>query len=130
MTRRILDTEEGLVMTHRVALRVVVAVIALASLSVSRAPVLGSTHWLPATWASIERNGRPYVNGYVTNQSGIAARRVQIVVEGLDPSGRVTSHTMNWVGDEISPGSRAYFEVRAPQPGATYRVSVLFDLLQ
>ena len=115
-------------MMRRVALLVVVAVIGFvigSSVPLAR----GSDQFFPATWAPIEKNGRRYVSGYVANVSGIPARRVQILVDGLDPSGRVMSQTVSWVG-EISPGSRTYFEVRAPQPGATYRVSVLFDLLQ
>jgi hypothetical protein len=67
----------------------------------------------------------------VSNDWGFAATRVQLLVEALDSSGRIESQTVSWLGHPVPPGSRVYFEVRAPRPAATYRVRVFaFDWLQ
>jgi hypothetical protein len=80
------------------------------------------------TWL---RRGQPVVGGYVVNETGHPASRVQLLVEALDGSGRVVDHRVTWLGPDVSPGSRAYYQIRAPQGGATYRVSVFaFDWRQ
>ena len=93
--------------------------------------VRGWEQYFPLTWEPLERHGTRYVGGYISNSSGFPARRVQLLVDGLDSSGRVVSQTVSWLGGDLTPGMRAYFEVRAPQPGETYRVSVFaFDWVQ
>ena len=93
--------------------------------------VQGWEQFFKVTWEPLERKGRPYVGGYVSNDWGFTATRVQLLVDGLDSSGRVVSQTVTWLGQSITPGTRVYFEVQAPQPAASYRVSVFaFDWLQ
>lgn len=74
------------------------------------------------------KNGRN-VNGYVYNSSNRRASRMQLLVEGLDASGKVVTKTTTWVRD-VPPNNRAYFEVGVPT-AASYRVSVLsFDWIE
>ena len=93
--------------------------------------VRGWEQFFKVTGEPMERKGRPYVAGYVSNDWGFPATRVQLLVDGLDSSGRVVSQAVSWLGQSITPGSRVYFEVPAPQPAASYRVSVFaFDWVQ
>jgi hypothetical protein len=80
----------------------------------------------PTQW-----RGRPWVAGYISNDYGFAATRVQLLVDGLDETGRVVSQNVSWLGSTVPPGSRVYFEAPASQPAVRYRVSVFaFDWLQ
>jgi len=106
-----------------------------AQVPVSPAPyaplVQGWQQFFDVTWEPVARKGRSFVAGYVANTGGFPARRVQLLVDGLDASGRTVSQSVAWMGGELPPGIRAYFEVPAPQPGVTYRVSVFaFDWVQ
>jgi hypothetical protein len=66
------------------------------------------------------------VNGYVYNSSNRRASRMQLLVEGVDASGKVFATTTTWVRD-VPPNNRAYFDVTVPD-APSYRVSVLtFD---
>jgi len=92
--------------------------------------VAGWEQFFRINWEPVQRQGRPYVSGYVMNDYGFPAIRVQLLVDGLDATGHVTSQSVSWLGS-VPPISRVYFEVAAPQPAATYRVSVFaFDWLQ
>lgn len=73
------------------------------------------------------RDGKPVVNGTVWNTSPWSATRVQLLVEGLDASGKPVSQRVVWLGADLPKGTHAYFEV--PMPAAvSYRVSVFaFD---
>jgi hypothetical protein len=93
--------------------------------------VLGWEQFFKVTWEASERNGRRYADGYVFNDWGFTATRVQLLVDGLDSSGHIVSQRVSWLGQSIPPGSRVYFDVPAPQPAVNYRVSVFaFDWLQ
>lgn len=74
------------------------------------------------------RKGRPIVSGYLTNTGMWGTKRIQLLVEGLDAAGNVVSQQVTWLGTDLGPGMRSYFEVPAPAPAATYRVRVFaFD---
>lgn len=75
-------------------------------------------------WEGGERRGRHVVRGTLTNNSPWSAMRIQLLVERLDDSGRVLGQQVNWLGGELSPGSRSYFEIAVPEPAPVYRVSV------
>lgn len=64
------------------------------------------------------------LTGYVYNQTNRAAARMQLLIEGLDGSGKVTRKTTTWVLGGAPPNNRAYFEAPVPK-AASYRVSVL-----
>ncbi len=74
-------------------------------------------------------NGRrgPILSGYVYNDhGGYTATRVQLLIEGLDTSGNVTSTSTAFVLGEVPPGNRRYFEVPlTASRAASYRASVV-----
>src|SRR5262245_17156407 len=93
--------------------------------------VQGWERYFSITWEPFERHGVHYVGGYVDNTFGLPARRIQLLVDGLDASGNVVSQKVSWLGSDLTPGTHAYFETRDPEPGKTYRVRVFaFDRIQ
>ena len=74
------------------------------------------------------KDGRK-VNGYVYNPTSRYAAMMQLLVEGVDPSGNVVNQTKTWVRD-VPPNNRAYFETPVPD-ASSYRVSILsYKLIQ
>jgi hypothetical protein len=74
------------------------------------------------------QDGRALVWGTVTNTSGWRARRIQLLVEGLDATGQVVSQRVVWLGVDVPASSHAYFEVPVAPTSASYRVQVFaFD---
>lgn len=93
--------------------------------------VVGWEQFFTLTWDAWQDRGRPTVGGYITNEAGFPARKVQLLVEAVDASGRVTGQRVSWLGSDLTSGTRAYFEAPAPAPAATYRVSVFaYDWVQ
>lgn len=93
--------------------------------------VVGWERFFELRWGGEMRAGRPVVAGDVVNTFGVPARRVQLLVENLDAAGQVTSQTVAWLGSELTPGSRAYFEVPVAQAAPSYRVTVFaFEWIQ
>lgn len=80
--------------------------------------------YLKLDWQVDEHRGRPIIRGHVFNDHGLGARDIRILVEGLDPSGRVVTRSLGHVPFLVTPGTRAPFEVAVSQPAASYRVSV------
>jgi hypothetical protein len=76
---------------------------------------------------SVSRDGRALVTGTLWNTTTWGARRIQLLVEGLDAGGRVVDQQVVWLGVNLTAGAHAYFEV--PVRGApSHRVSVFaFD---
>ena len=72
------------------------------------------------------QKGHAVVSGYLYNDYGLAAVRVQLRVEVLDASGRTVSETTAYIDREVPPRDRAYFEASVPRPWAGYRVTVNF----
>ena len=70
------------------------------------------------------RGGRPVVRGYVYNNYGQPAGRMQLLVESLDGSGQVTGRTLVHVDQIVPPFSRSYFDAPVGTAGASYRVMV------
>jgi hypothetical protein len=68
------------------------------------------------------KDGRK-VNGYVYNVTSRYAAYMQLLVEGVDPSGNVVNKTKTWVRD-VPPNNRAFFESSVPD-APSYRVSIL-----
>ncbi|MGH7325995.1 MAG: FxLYD domain-containing protein [Candidatus Rokuibacteriota bacterium] len=93
--------------------------------------IVGWERFFVVSWEASDRGDRPHISGYVRNESGHRATRVQLLVEGLDGSGRVVSQQVNWLGTDLPAFTRTYFEVPAPARAPTYRVRVFaFDVLQ
>ena len=92
--------------------------------------VVGWERFFVLTFETIQVGGGPRVAGYLVNEWGFPARRIQLLVEGLDASGQITDQTVTWFGPELGPGLRGYFDVPAPA-GVRHRVSVFaFDWIQ
>ena len=87
--------------------------------------IYGTDNYFKLEWQPDERRGRPVVTGYVTNQWGIGVNNVRMRVEALDTGGVVTATYIGYVFGDVTPGTRAYFEVPVAQKAASYRVSVL-----
>jgi hypothetical protein len=82
-------------------------------------------HYFRLEWSKEGRN----VNGYVYSSANRHAAHMQLVVEGLDSSGKVVAKTLTWIRD-VPPNNRAYFETAVP-PAASYRVRILsFDWVE
>ena len=87
--------------------------------------------YFTVSWQTFERQGRPFLSGYVTSQYGAGAGRVQLLIDALDGSNRVVAQRVEWLAGDVPPFSRRYFEVPAPQAASAYRVSVFaFDFYQ
>ncbi|OGL05611.1 MAG: hypothetical protein A3I03_15150 [Candidatus Rokubacteria bacterium RIFCSPLOWO2_02_FULL_68_19] len=89
------------------------------------------TRYLRLEWeVSQGRRGHAVVSGYLYNDYGLPAVRVQLRVEVLDASGQTVSETTAYIDREVPPLGRAYFEASLPRAGAGYRVTVnYFDWL-
>ena len=98
---------------------------AVSPASVQSYGIYGTDNHFKLEWQPDERRGRPVVTGYVTNQWGISVNNVRMRVEALDTAGGVTATYIGYVFGDVTPGTRAYFEVPVPQKAANYRVSVL-----
>lgn len=95
--------------------------------------IVGWEQFFKLDWQADQRRGRPVVSGHIMNDWGFPARNIQLLVEGLDGTGSVVGQRVSWLGTELTPGMRVYFETPAPPPGsaAAYRVSVFaFDWVQ
>ncbi len=89
--------------------------------------VSGWEQWFRVDSQASIRDSQSVVSGTVWNTSGWSARRVQLLVEGLDTSGKPVSQRVVWLGLDLPKGTHAYFEVPMPA-SASYRVSVFaFD---
>jgi hypothetical protein len=92
--------------------------------------VVGSQQFFNLEWSTGRRGNQPLVQGYIRNNWGFAATNMRLLVEGLDPPDRVVSQRVIWLGGQLTPGTRAYFETAMP-PAASYRVRVFaYDWLQ
>ena len=87
--------------------------------------------YFDVTWTPFERQGRPWLSGHIVSKWGETATGVKLLVESLDPSGKIVAQRVEWIGGTVPVFSRAYFEVPAPPAAASYRVQVYsFDFPQ
>ena len=124
-------------MTAMARMAVAVAVLAVAAGGCATAGasleplVVGGEQFFTLAWEAGERRGRPVVRGSIVNVWGFPAHRVLLLVEGLDTAGRVVSQTVGWLGGELTPGTRAWFDVPVAAPAPAYRVRVFaWDWMQ
>jgi hypothetical protein len=94
--------------------------------------IVGWESYFNLQWERAERQGRPVVRGYVVNEWGMPAARVQLLVDALDSQGTVLGQRVEWLSTGmLLPGMRSYFEVPGQQAATAYRVSVFaFDWVQ
>jgi len=69
------------------------------------------------------RNGDSRLTGYVYNEYGEAAERVQLRISALDTSGRVVSSVTRPVFGTVPAEDRSYFDVQVPT-SPSYQVAV------
>ena len=68
--------------------------------------------------------GQSRIVGYVYNDYREDAVNVQLRISQLDESGRPVDSIVQPVGDTVRAGGRAFFELRVPGNGPSYRVAV------
>jgi len=74
--------------------------------------------------AGVAARGQSRIVGYVYNDYREDAVNVQIRISQLDQSGRPVDSIVQPVGDTVRAGGRAFFELRVPGEGPSYRVAV------
>ena len=74
--------------------------------------------------AGTTKRGANILRGYISNDHGFDAGSVKLLIEGVDPSGNVTSTTVGYLPGLLPAFNRLYFEVLVKSPAASYRVRV------
>ena len=115
-------------------LRIAAALLTLATLGVpasGRAQAPLGEDPLASRYFTIEWSSTPdrspattKISGYVNNRRGMTMAEIRLVVEMLDASEAVVARRYEWLGRNVGPFSRSYFEVRKLPPAAAYRVAV------
>jgi hypothetical protein len=120
----------------RYGLLAVVLVVALGACAAAPATnltplVAGWEQFFKIDWQADQRGTKPVVHGYLKNDWGMPAAKIQLLVEGIDASGVVVGQKVAWFGPILNPGIRFYYEVPVEWQTPTYRVSVFaFEWVQ
>jgi hypothetical protein len=119
-------------MSRRTGVAVATLVVSLtASVAPAQPPpvqegqVYGADQFFELVWEPVAFGGQTSIGGYVTNQYGLEATHVRLIVESLDAGGRVLAKTIGHVNYPIPPGSRGFFEIFVPAKASRYRVFIL-----
>ena len=106
-----------------------VASVALAATAAPLSPlIVGWEQYLTVDWHETNKDGRTLVTGTVRNTSGWAAKKIQLLVDGLDPNGQVVDQRVVWLGTDLPSGQRVYFETPGIERAVSHRVRVFaFD---
>jgi hypothetical protein len=93
--------------------------------------VIGWERFFTVTSETVQSGGKARVVGYLTNEAGFHAQRMQLLIDGLDASGQITAQSIAWVpSPNPGPSGRVYFDEPAPA-GVRHRVSVFaYDWVQ
>jgi hypothetical protein len=92
--------------------------------------VVGTQQFFAIEWQSTPRGNQRLVQGYIKNNWGFTAANMRLLVDALEPDGRLITQRVIWLGGQLTPGTRAYFETAMP-PATSYRVRVFaYDWLQ
>ena len=75
-------------------------------------------------WAVTDEAGGPALSGKIYNPYPLPARRIRLLVEGLDGSGNVVNRTLGVIESIVRSRESLPFSVPVPA-AAEYRVSVL-----
>ena len=125
-------------MSYRAAILVIATLVGVfaASAGVAAQPLTphfpGWERYFAVSSEPFERRGQPYLRGYIVSSYGVAATRVQLLVDSLDSSGQIVAQRVEWLGGSNLPGfSSTYFEVPIREQASRYRVSVFaFDFVE
>jgi len=85
--------------------------------------IVGWQQFFRVQWSATKVNGRPVLEGYITNTWGFSAMDVQLLVRGYSASGKRVGQLVAWGPKEVDSGSRVYFDVPVPR-AASYEVAV------
>ncbi len=80
--------------------------------------------YFSVNWQTGRVGDRTVVHGTVHNTGDRSTRRIQLLVDGLDASGAIVSQRIEWLGSDLTPGSRVSFRIPVSGPAASYQVSV------
>jgi hypothetical protein len=73
---------------------------------------------------------KPGVEGYVYNDSVYRVGNVRLRVEVLDGSQQFLAERFAWVYGNIDAGGRTHFILPPPEPGQSYRITIVsYDLI-
>jgi len=76
-------------------------------------------------WVATVKGDTTTVEGYIRNQGNISARRIRLLVDGLDAADTVVEQRLVWLlPPDLTPGTRQYFAVPMRPAAARYRVTV------
>jgi hypothetical protein len=127
----------GAVRSHlerALSIAVLLVAIAAAGCGFSSQPVeplvVGTQQYFTLEWRVSPRGSQRLVSGHIRNEWGFTATNVRLLVDAIEPPDRVVSQRIVWLGGDVTPGTRAYFQATMP-PAPTYRVRVFsFDWVQ
>ena len=86
--------------------------------------VVDGERYFTLQWEAADRHGRPMIRGSISNDFGVPAQKIRVLVDSLDAAGGVTAQTIGYVAGELNGGTRSYFEVPLPARAANYRVAI------
>jgi len=86
--------------------------------------ILGWQQFFSIQWGSAARNGQTFVEGYITNNWGFPAQRIQLLIAGYDATGQQLGQLIAWGPNEINPGGRRFFSVPVAPGATTYDVAM------
>jgi hypothetical protein len=93
--------------------------------------VVGWEQFFSLDWQPADHKGRPVVEGHIVNTWGFGATHIRLLVDGLDATGTVVEQQVAWLGADLTPGTRASFEIPIDRSADAYRVAVFsFDWVQ
>jgi hypothetical protein len=93
--------------------------------------VVDGESYFRLAWQPGEVRGRAVLRGTIANTSDYRARRIQLLIEGLDAGGAILHQRVEWLGSDLPPGAQVYFETPVGGPAASYRVRLFaFDLIR
>jgi len=93
--------------------------------------VVGWERSFTITSETVQSGGKSRVVGYLSNEAGFHAKRMRLLIDGLDAAGQITAQSIAWVpSPNPGPSGRVYFDEPAPA-GVRHRVSVFaYDWVQ
>lgn len=86
--------------------------------------IVGWQQYFRIQWSATPRDGGVLIDGHITDIWGFTAQQVRVLVTGYDTAGKQVGQLIAWGPNEITPGSRVYFNVEVPKGAATYDVSI------
>jgi len=86
--------------------------------------IIGWQQYFRVQWAATPAKDSVLIDGYITNIWGFTAQRVRVLVTGYDAAGQQVGQLIAWGPNEITPGSRVYFDVQVPSGATNYDVSI------